>query len=36
MLHCDLAHLAPRLKGVNLALNVSNLFDKKYLTSCYL
>lgn len=36
MLHYDLANLAPRMKGVNLALNVSNLFDKKYLTSCYL
>lgn len=36
MLHYDLANLDARMKGVNLALNVSNLFDKKYLTSCYL
>lgn len=36
MLHYDLANLDQRMHGVNLALNVSNLFDKKYLTSCYL
>jgi iron complex outermembrane receptor protein len=36
MAHYDLANLDPRLQGLNLALNVTNLFNKKYLTSCYL
>ena len=36
MLHYDMANMDQRLKGVTLALNVTNLFDRKYLTSCYL
>ncbi len=31
----DLGRATPALKGVNVALNVSNLFDKEYLASCY-
>jgi iron complex outermembrane receptor protein len=33
--HYDLAGLDPRLKGVSVALNLKNVLDKKYLTSCY-
>ena len=36
MLHYDLANADARLRGMQLALNVTNLFDRKYLTSCYL
>lgn len=36
MLHYDMANMDQRLKGMTVALNVTNLFDKKYLTSCYL
>ncbi|USI72670.1 TonB-dependent siderophore receptor [Sphingomonas morindae] len=32
----DLGKLSPRLDGLSLALNATNLFDKKYLTTCYL
>lgn len=35
MLHYDLSNADPRLKGMNVSLNVTNLFDKKYLTGCY-
>ncbi len=31
----DLAAFDPRLKGLSLAINAQNIFDKKYLTSCY-
>ncbi|MGX7741097.1 TonB-dependent siderophore receptor [Rhodopseudomonas parapalustris] len=30
----DLANVAPRLKGTTLTLNVNNLFDKEYYSSC--
>lgn len=33
-LRFDLASVSPTLKGANLALNVSNLFDKRYLKTC--
>jgi len=36
MLHYDLSNLDTRMRGMTLALNVTNLFDRKYLTSCYL
>lgn len=32
----DLGKVAPRLDGLTLQVNATNLFDKKYLTSCYL
>lgn len=35
-LHYDLEHLDTRMRGMALAVNVTNLFDKTYLTSCYL
>lgn len=31
----DLGKASPRLNGVTVAVNATNLFDKKYLTSCY-
>ena len=31
----DLGRASPALKGMNVALNVSNLFDKDYLASCF-
>lgn len=31
----DLGRATPALKGMTVALNVSNLFDKEYLASCY-
>lgn len=31
----DLAQAAPSLKGMTLAVNATNLFDKRYLTSCF-
>lgn len=34
-LHYDLSNADPRLKGMDLKINVTNLFDKKYLTGCY-
>jgi iron complex outermembrane recepter protein len=36
MLHYDLGTLDTRMKGMQIALNVTNLFNKTYLTSCYL
>jgi iron complex outermembrane recepter protein len=35
LLRYDLGKLSPRLANVNLAVNATNLFDKKYLTSCF-
>lgn len=34
MLHYDLYGLSPQLKGWKLALNVTNLFDKTYVSAC--
>ncbi|MFT4116282.1 TonB-dependent siderophore receptor [Bradyrhizobium sp.] len=34
MLHYDLFGLSPQLKGWKLALNVTNLFDKTYVSAC--
>ncbi|KQN10581.1 TonB-dependent siderophore receptor [Sphingomonas aurantiaca] len=31
----DLEKLAPSLRGLSLAVNGANIFDKKYLTSCF-
>lgn len=31
----DLAHASPALKGLTLAVNGTNIFDRKYLTSCF-
>jgi len=36
LLHYDLGTADPRLKGLEIGLNATNLLDKKYLTSCYL
>jgi iron complex outermembrane receptor protein len=35
LMRYDLGKLSPRLANVNLAVNATNLFDKKYLTSCF-
>ena len=35
LLRYNLGKFSPRLAGVDLAVNATNLFDKKYLTSCY-
>jgi iron complex outermembrane receptor protein len=35
LLRYDLGKVSPRLNGVSLAVNATNLFDKKYLTSCF-
>ena len=32
----DLGKFAPKLTGVSLAVNATNLFDKKYVSTCYL
>lgn len=32
----DIGKFAPKLTGVSLAVNVTNLFDKKYISTCYL
>ena len=32
----DLAKMSPRLEGLKLQVNATNLFDKRHLTSCYL
>lgn len=34
-LRYDLSQADPRLKGMDLKINLTNLFDKKYLTGCY-
>ncbi|CFU92092.1 ferric siderophore receptor [Bordetella pertussis] len=34
MLDYDLGRASPALKGMQVALNVSNLFDKEYIGSC--
>jgi iron complex outermembrane receptor protein len=31
----DLEKMAPSLRGLTLAVNAANVFDKKYLTSCF-
>jgi iron complex outermembrane receptor protein len=36
VLRYDLGKASPRLAGVEMSINATNLFDKKYLTSCYL
>ncbi|WP_407178757.1 TonB-dependent siderophore receptor [Bradyrhizobium sp. STM 3562] len=33
-LHYDLSYLDPRLRGVKLAMNATNLFDKYYVATC--
>ena len=35
LLRYDLGKLSPRLAKVDLGVNATNLFDKKYLTSCF-
>ncbi len=35
LLRYDLGKLSPRLTNVDLGVNATNLFDKKYLTSCF-
>ena len=35
-LRYDLSQADPRLKGMDLKINVTNLFNKTYLTSCYM
>jgi len=34
LMRLDLSKVSPRLKGLELGLNATNIFDKKYLTSC--
>jgi len=34
MLDYDLGRVSPTLKGMQVALNVQNLFDKEYIASC--
>jgi iron complex outermembrane receptor protein len=35
LIRYDLGKLSPRFANVELSVNATNLFDKKYLTSCY-
>ncbi len=35
LIRYDLEKLAPSLRGLSLAVNGANIFDKKYLTSCF-
>ncbi|MEG3082228.1 TonB-dependent siderophore receptor [Sphingomonas sp. PB2P12] len=35
LIRYDLGKLSPRLTNVNLGVNATNVFDKKYLTSCF-
>lgn len=35
LLRYDLGKLSPRLQNLQLAVNATNIFDKKYLTSCF-
>ena len=35
LIRYDLGKLSPRLANVDLGVNATNLFDKKYLTSCF-
>ncbi len=35
LIRYDLGKLSPRLSNVDLGVNATNLFDKKYLTSCF-
>jgi len=35
LLRYDIERLVPSLHGVTLSVNAANIFDKKYLTSCY-
>ena len=36
LLRYDLGRANPSLKGLEIGLNAANIFDRKYLTSCYL
>ncbi|MCW6534101.1 TonB-dependent siderophore receptor [Sphingomonas lycopersici] len=36
LLRYDLGRANPSLKGLEIGLNATNIFDRKYLTSCYL
>ena len=36
LLRYDLGKVAPRLEGLSLGINAANLFDKKYVSTCYL
>jgi len=33
--HYELGKIDPRLKGARLAVNMNNLLDKEYVTTCY-
>jgi iron complex outermembrane receptor protein len=35
LIRYDLGKISPRLANIEVAVNATNLFDKKYLTSCY-
>jgi iron complex outermembrane receptor protein len=35
LMRYDLSKVSPRLAGLTLGLNANNIFDKKYLTSCF-
>ena len=35
LIRYDLEKFAPSLRGLSLAVNGANIFDKKYLTSCF-
>ncbi len=36
LIRYDLAKFAPKLTGLTLAVNATNVFDKKYISTCYL
>uniref|UniRef100_UPI0035CC5FDE TonB-dependent siderophore receptor n=1 Tax=uncultured Sphingomonas sp. TaxID=158754 RepID=UPI0035CC5FDE len=36
LMRYDLGKIAPRLEGVSLGINAQNVFDKKYVSTCYL
>ncbi len=36
LIRYDIGALSPRLKGLTVSANVTNLFDKKYISTCYL
>jgi iron complex outermembrane receptor protein len=36
LIRYDLGKLAPRLEGLSLGVNAANVFDKKYVSTCYL
>ena len=35
LIRYDLGKVSPRLEGVTVGVNATNIFDKRYLTSCY-